>query len=67
MIKLMRIGGETIYINEDYIEWVEATPDTMVKIHNGTTLTVQEEPESILAMIQEWRRSRPGSKEAETP
>lgn len=67
VIKLIRIGGETIYINEDFIEWVEATPDTMVKIHDGTTFTVQEEPEAILAMMREWSRSMSGRKEADAP
>ena len=58
MIKVMKVSGETIHINEDFIEWIEATPDTLIKIHDGTTLTVQESPEDILKMMCEWQRGR---------
>ncbi len=63
MIKVMKVSGETIYINEDYIEWIESTPDTLIKIHDGTTFTVQETPDDILKMMREWKKTRRGMRE----
>lgn len=57
MIKVTKVSGETIYINENHVEWIEANPDTLIKIHDGTTLTVQESPETVLAMMKAWNRS----------
>ena len=57
MIKLKTLGGEYIYINEAYIETMEANPNTTIKIHNGTTFVVEEPPDLVVQMIQEWGRT----------
>jgi len=58
MIKLQLVGDTELYINEDYIENIEATSksDTCVRIHNGTNYVVAETPEQIIAKIVEWRQ-----------
>ena len=59
MIRLVRVGGDEIYMNEDYIEHIEPASgaDTTIKIHDGTTFTVEEKPEQILDLIRKWRHS----------
>ncbi len=56
MIKLTRLDGANIFINEKYIESIEATPDTKINLHNGTTYVVQETPEQILKKIIDWSK-----------
>jgi len=60
MVKLTRVGGEVIYLNENFIESIEATSDsdTTVKVHNGTIFVTSETPEQILEMILSWTHSR---------
>ncbi len=58
MIKLTRVDGDHIFINERFIESFEATSesDTAIRIHNGTTFVVQEAPDMIRALIVEWQQ-----------
>ncbi|MBI3987107.1 MAG: flagellar FlbD family protein [Lentisphaerae bacterium] len=58
MIKLTKISGEEIVLNELYIESIEAASNTTVKIHNGTTFVAQEKPDRILALIREWQQQQ---------
>lgn len=60
MIKLTRVDGDHIFVNEHFIETFEATSesDTAIRIHNGTTFVVQETPEAIRALIVEWQHPR---------
>jgi uncharacterized protein YlzI (FlbEa/FlbD family) len=52
MLKLTRLDGAPIYINEDYIETIEVSPDATINLHNGTTYVVKETPEVIMNMIE---------------
>jgi flagellar protein FlbD len=54
VIKLKRIGGELIYLNGSYIESMEATPDTTIKIHGGTVYVVVEAIDEVLRLLREW-------------
>jgi flagellar protein FlbD len=44
-------------INPDLIETVEATPDTIVTLGDGTKLVVIETPADIVGRIREWKAS----------
>ena len=57
MIKLTKIDGVQIYINERYIETIEANPNTTVRIHDGTVYIVNEEPEKVLSLLRDWKQS----------
>lgn len=57
MVKLNKISGEVVYLNEDYIELIESNPDTLVKVHDGTIYSIQETPEEILTLINSWRNA----------
>lgn len=56
MIKLTRLNGTVILINESFIELAEETPDTVVTMVNGHRYLVQEKLDSIVAMIKDFQR-----------
>lgn len=59
MIKLTRLDGHKLLINEAYIEIVEETPDTVISFQNGHKLLVRESISTILDKIRlQSRRGR---------
>ncbi len=56
VIELHRINGSVFMVNPDHIETVEATPDTVVLLHNGHRYVVQETPEEVCRLIVAYRR-----------
>lgn len=57
MIKLTRLDGREILLNEDYIEIVEETPDTVVTFQNTHRLIVKENIDEILEKIHEYKKA----------
>jgi flagellar protein FlbD len=57
MIKVTRLNAEPIFLNSDLIEFVESTPDTVVRLTNGQRLMVRESPEEILQRVIQFRRA----------
>jgi flagellar protein FlbD len=57
MITLHRLGHavDSFQINPDAITTIEATPDTVITIHNGQKVVVAEPPERVAEMIQTYR------------
>jgi flagellar protein FlbD len=57
MIPLHRLThpGQPVYLNPDLIQTVEAHPDTVVSLTNGSKLVVGETPEAIVSLVREWR------------
>ena len=55
MIELTRLNGTTFYLNEDLIEVVEETPDTLVCLINGQRLVVRERARDITRHIIRFR------------
>lgn len=62
MIKLKLVGGEELYVNEAYVEVIEASSDndTTVKIHDGTTFVVEQKPDEIVELIRSWAKGARG-------
>lgn len=56
MIKLTRINGTVILINEKFVEIIEETPDTVVTMENGHRYLVQEKIDDILEMIRAFEK-----------
>jgi flagellar protein FlbD len=46
-----------LYINPDQIQLVEANPDTVVTLINGSRFVVGETPEQVAALVRTWRAS----------
>jgi flagellar protein FlbD len=57
MILLHRIRGEPFHLNDDLIEAIEATPDTVLSLKDGRRLVVQESPDEVVDAIRIFRAS----------
>ena len=57
MIRVTRLNGEQFALNPDLIERVEAHPDTVVFLVDGTKYVVRESVEEVLQEIREYRAS----------
>jgi flagellar protein FlbD len=59
MIRLHRLTHpeHPFHLNPDLIETVEATPDTIVTLGDGTKLVVIETPDDVVVRIREWKAS----------
>jgi uncharacterized protein YlzI (FlbEa/FlbD family) len=57
MISLHRLGHqvEAFQLNPDLIMTVEATPDTVITLSNGTKIVVAEPPERVVADVREHK------------
>ncbi len=57
MILVHRIKGEPLYLNADLIEFVEATPDTVITLADGRKMMVAESPMEIVDLARLFRAS----------
>jgi flagellar protein FlbD len=48
MIKVTRLSGESYIINSELIEFIEATPDTVITLTTGKKVVVKENVEEII-------------------
>ena len=54
MILLTRINKVTqFYLNEDMIEFIEQTPDTIISLNTGKKIAVMESPIEVIEKIHE--------------
>ena len=57
MIRVTRLDKSHLYINAEYIQSVESTPDTHIVLINGHSYVVTEPDEEVVAQIVEYRQS----------
>ena len=55
MIRVTRLDGTQFYVNAEFIQSVESTPDTHVVLLNGHSYVVREPDEEIVKRIIEYR------------
>lgn len=55
MIRLTKINGQEIYINNDLMEFIESTPDTIISLTTGKKLIVKETVEEVIDKIIEFK------------
>lgn len=55
MIRVTRLNGEQFALNPDLIERVEAHPDTVAFLVDGTKYVVKESVDEVLQKIREYR------------
>jgi flagellar protein FlbD len=55
MIKLSRLDSQEIAINCDLIAWMEARPDTIVRMLAGESIPVRESLDEVIRRIEEYR------------
>lgn len=56
MIKLTGLNNQDFILNDDLIERIDITPDTVISTTSGKTLVVRDSPEEIIAKIIEFKR-----------
>jgi flagellar protein FlbD len=56
MIALRRLNNEPIMVNPDLIEFLEATPDTVVTLTSGNKLLVRDSMSEVRDKIVEFKR-----------
>lgn len=57
MIYLTKLGGKEILLNEDMIESVSQSPDTIVMLSNGHSYMVQETMDEIMERVIMFNRN----------
>ena len=57
MITVTRLNGDAFALNPDLIERVEATPDTVITLVDGTKYVVRESVEEIVYRVREAKAS----------
>jgi len=56
MIELTRFDGTRFYVNVEFIEFVETTPDTVVSLIDHKKLLVRETAQEIVARMLAYHR-----------
>lgn len=56
MIKLTRLNQSEIVLNAELIEYMEATPDTVITLINGHKMVVKESIEEIIERVIAYRK-----------
>ncbi len=56
MIKLTRLSGTELLINENFIETIEQTPDTVLTMQNGHRYFIKETVDQIISLSEEYQR-----------
>jgi flagellar protein FlbD len=56
MIAVTRLDGIPILLNEDLIQTIEQTPDTVLSLTNGDKLMVRDKPAQLVQRVIEFRR-----------
>jgi flagellar protein FlbD len=57
MIELTKLNDTKLVINSDLIEYVEALPDSLIKMTTGMKIMVKETIPEIIAAVIEFRKS----------
>ena len=56
MIKVTRLNSSELVVNCDLIEFVEATPDSMISLVTGKKIMVNESIDEIISRVAEFKR-----------
>ena len=56
MIKVTRLNDSQLWVNGEMIEFVEATPDTVISLISHTKIVVKEPPEDVVEAVVEYRQ-----------
>ena len=56
MIKLTRLNKSNLIVNSELIEFVEATPDTIITLTTGQKVIVRESVDEVIDSVIEFKR-----------
>lgn len=56
MIKVTRLNGKEFVVNAEEIEFIEATPDTVISLTSGKKIVVNENVEEVIDSVVKYKR-----------
>ena len=56
MIKVTRLNGSEVWVNQDHIQFLERTPETVLSLTDGKKITVKETPDEVIALVLAFRK-----------
>lgn len=56
MIEVTKLNGQKILINQDLLEIVEETPDTVVSFTTGKKIIVKESRQELKNLVKSYRK-----------
>jgi flagellar protein FlbD len=56
MIEVTRESGTPMYLNADHVEYVEATPDTVIMMDSGKSYKVKEDVQTVVERIVAYQQ-----------
>ncbi len=56
MIEVSKLGGERFFVNAETIDFIEATPDTVLTLASGKKILVLEPPDVIIDKIVAYKQ-----------
>ena len=56
MIRVTKLNDQEIIINDDLIEFIESTPDTIISLIDGKKIMVREAPDEIIKRVAVFRK-----------
>jgi flagellar protein FlbD len=57
MIRLTALNGREVVVNAMLVERIEAVPDTVVTLTNGSSFVVREDVDTVIAEAVKYLRS----------
>jgi flagellar protein FlbD len=57
MIRVTRLDGSSMVVNDDQIAWIDTHPDTVISMMNGEKLLVRETPDELVERTRQFRRT----------
>lgn len=56
LIKVTRLNGKEFVVNAEEIEFIEATPDTVISLTSGKKIVVNENVEEVIDSVVKYKR-----------
>ena len=56
MIKVTRLNDSELVINAELIEFVEATPDTIISLTTGKKIMVKESTDEVIKRVKAYKK-----------
>lgn len=56
MIDVTKLNGVSLTINEDFIETVEETPDTVITMSTGRKIIIKESRQEVVNLVKSYRK-----------
>ena len=60
MIHLTRLSGQSFVLNAEFIQEIEATPDTIITLNSGQKILVKEPVDAVMDAVIDYKRTISG-------